>query len=218
MTDGVTELSIQIYSDAVSAEPVIRLFEFIAAQEQWQHDGELRHHAHGSTYFALWHRAEGQEPEIVGGLQLVLPDSATGTLPCHRVWMELPVPVPAGTCHAAVLAVSPMWRGKQMMESSRLPAAFWTLCAALWRHCLETGVTELWLEATPTMLRCYRLLGWPLSVQGELRTHWGEPCYPCTVSVREVAGSLAEKATRSLLYKNIFLHAFASPSLESKMP
>lgn len=199
---------------AGSIESILSLFERIAAQENWQHEGELRHHIDRSTYLGLYHRTEREEPQIIGGLQLVLPDPEIRTLPCHRVWAELPTPVPRGVAHAAVLAVVPEWRGKMGDEGIRLPAAFWTLCAALWRHCLEAGINELWLEATPTMLRCYRLLGWPLTIQGELRVHWGEPCYPCKVSLREVAGSFAEKATRSALYRDIFLSALAAPQIK----
>ena len=203
------------HSDDIEA--LLALFEAIAAQEKWQHGGELRHHSHRSTYLGLYHRSEVQGQEIIGGIQLVLADPETGTLPCHRVWTELPVPVHAGIAHAAVLAVASEWRGRRDSEENRLPAAFWTLCASLWRHCLATGITELWLEATPTMLRCYRFLGWPLIVQGPLRSHWGEECYPCKVILREVAGSLAEKATRSLLYKSIFLHALALPVAKSEL-
>ena len=42
--------------------------------------------------------------------------------------------------------------------------------------------------ATPRTLRCYQRLGWPLVIRGELREHWGEPCYLCSLSVRDVAG------------------------------
>lgn len=201
-------------SDADSVESVLRLFEAIAAKENWRHEGELRHYIDRSTYLGLYHREEGQESQIIGGVQLVLPDHETRTLPCHRVWSELPAPVSGGVAHAAVLAVAPEWRGKSEGDNIRLPAAFWTLCASLWRHCLSNGITEVWLEATPTMLRCYRLLGWPLVVQGELRMHWGEPCYPCKATLREVAGSLAEKATRSALYRDIFLSALAAPQIK----
>ncbi len=189
MKEKDSSLFVELYNNPHDAEPVVRLFEAIAVQESWQHQGELRHHATRSVYLSLWQQADrNATPEMIGGLQIVTPDPVTGTLPCHNVWAELAAPVPtATTAHAAVLAVSRDWRGRNAGSEGRtaLPAAFWTLCAALWRYCLQAGITELWLEATPTMLRCYRLLGLPLIVQGELRTHWGESCYPCKVSLRD---------------------------------
>lgn len=199
---------------ADAAESLILLFEELAAQEGWQYEGELRRHVDRSVYLGLYHRDGEQYARLIGGLQLVLPDRETRALRCHKVWAELTNPCAEGVAHAAVLAVAPEWRGRSGGADARLPAAFWTLCAALWRHCLENGITEIWLEATPVMLRCYRLLGWPLVVQGELRAHWGEPCYPCKLCLREVAGSLAEKAARSALYRDIFLNALDAPRIK----
>lgn len=178
------------------AEPVVQLFEQIAAAEGWQPGDQLRAHLERSVYFGVW-----ESELLVGGLQLVTPDEA-GEVPTHQVWPELPIQETAsGMLHAAVLAVLPEYRGKDN------GAAFWQLGSALWRYCVENQVKTIWLEATPKMLRCYRLLGWPLVVIGELREHWGEPCYPCSLSVREVAGSLAERALISTTYRSIFTAA-----------
>lgn len=175
------------------AETVIALFEAIASEEGWQPGDQIRAHAARSVYFGVW-----MGELLVGGLQLVTPDEA-GEVPTHLVWPELPILDRAsGVLHAAILAVLPEYRGQ---ESS---AAFWQLGSALWRYCVAAGVKVIWLEATPKMLRCYRLLGWPLVVMGELREHWGEPCYSCSLSVREVAGSLAERALISTTYRGIF--------------
>ena len=57
------------------------------------------------------------------------------------------------------------------------------------------------LEATPSTLRLYRRLGWPLEVVGELRMHWGEECYLCRMDVQEVAAALAAKARKSDTYR-----------------
>ncbi len=177
-------------------ESVIQLFERIASEEGWQPGDQLRAHVGRSVYFGVWY-----EERLVGGLQLVTPDEA-GEVPTHQVWPELPVQdATSGVLHAAVLAVLPEYRGKDS------GAAFWQLGSALWRYCVENQVKTIWLEATPKMLRCYRLLGWPLVVIGELREHWGEPCYPCSLSVREVAGSLAERALVSTTYRSIFTAA-----------
>ena len=171
---------------------ILQLFEGIAAAEGWEPEDQLQAHVARSTYFGIW-----DEERLVGGLQLVSPDEG-GEFPSHLVWPELPL-IEKGTpiLHAAVLAVLPEYRGE---EGS---AAFWGLGSALWRYCIQQGVKAIWLEATPKMLRCYRLLGWPLEVIGELRVHWGEPCYPCRLVMREVAGSLAERALTSITYRTI---------------
>lgn len=172
-------------------ESVIQLFEQIAAQEGWQPGDQLRAHVNRSLFFGVW-----EQESLIGGLQLITPDEA-GEVPTHLVWPELHT-LGSEVVHAAVLAVLPEHRGKDS------GAAFWQLGSALWRYSVEKGIKTIWLEATPKMLRAYRLLGWPLVVMGELREHWGEPCYPCSLAVREVAGSLAERALTSSTYKGIF--------------
>jgi hypothetical protein len=181
-------------------EEIIALFEQIAAAEGWQPDGELRAHVARSTYFGLWRDdineagILGEDREIGGGLQLVRPDH-NGALPTQRVWPEIALADPDSAAHIAVLALCEDYRGKGGL--------FWLLTAAMWRHCVQEGIRELWLECTPRTLRAYRRFGWPLQVRGELRQHWGEPCHPCSLSVREVAGALAERAVRSEAYRNI---------------
>ena len=136
---------------------------------------------------------------VSGALQIVHPDAA-GSLPNVRVWPELASLVAGGglsVAHIAILAVGKEWRGRRGISP------FWRLTAAMWHFCVERGIRELWLETTPTTLRAYRLLGWPVQVRGELREHWGEPVYPCSLSVREVAGALAERAVRSRTYRRI---------------
>lgn len=183
---------------ATEAELVIQLFEQIAQAEGWQPGDQLRAHVARSTYLGVWDREQ-----LVGGLQLVSPDEA-GEVPSHLVWPELPlIEASPFVLHAAVLAVLPEYRGQDG------GAAFWQLSSALWRYCVEKSVKTVWLEATPKMLRCYRLLGWPLVVIGELREHWGEPCYPCSLTLREVAGSLAERALISTTYRGIFDYMLA---------
>lgn len=191
---------------ATEAEAVICLFEEIAADEGWQPGDQIRAHAARSVHFGVW---VGEL--LVGGLQLITPDEA-GEVPTHLVWPELPVVDRAsGVLHAAILAVLPEYRGKDN------GAAFWQLGSALWRYCVEQNIKTIWLEATPKMLRAYRLLGWPLVVIGELREHWGEPCYSCSLSVREVAGSLAERALISTTYRGILDYMLAPVPKQPKV-
>ena len=191
-------MQVKVCATREDSEKVLHLFEGIAEAEGWQPGDQLRADVERSVYFGVF---DGER--LVGGLQLVAPDEAQ-ELPCHRVWPELPMIETATlVLHAAVLAVIPEYRGQDG------GASFWQLSSALWRYCVENGVKTVWLEATPKMLRAYRLLGWPLVVQGELREHWGEPCYPCSLTLREVAGSLAERALISKTYRGIFDYMLA---------
>jgi hypothetical protein len=187
------------------SEPIIALFEGIAEVEGWQPGGELRANIARSCFFGLW-ASDAQEhilgPStesgvscVIAGLQIVRPDSA-GAIPSQRVWPELSLPAPELSAHIAMLAVAKQWRGKS-------GGLFWLLTAAMWKHCVQSGIRNLYLEATPRTLRCYQRFGWPIQVIGPLREHWGEPCYPCHLSVREVAGALAERAVHSASYKSI---------------
>ncbi len=184
---------------ADEVELLIALFSRIAGEEGWQPGGELEAHISRSTYFGLW-----ANEAFVGGLQIVHPEPATGNLSCHRVWPELDVQALIGgtgkIAHIAVMAIDKPWRGKN-------GGLFWHLAVAMWRYCVDSGITDLFLETTPSTLKCYQRLGWPLTVCGPLRMHWGEPCYLTRLNVREVAGSLTERATRSDLYHRLLLEA-----------
>jgi hypothetical protein len=198
--EAAEESTVRTLTDAADVAALVRLFEQVACEEGWQPGEGLTAFVDRSMYFALY--APGGE--AIGGLQLVCPD-ATGRLPSHEVWPEL-ARVAHSTCaHIAVLAVQKPHRGSR----ADYGALFWLLVIALWRHCVQAGITELWLEATPRTLACYQRLGWPLLIRGALRMHWGEPCYLCSLSVREVAGELAQRAVRSPTYRQILFHACA---------
>ena len=171
--------------DSYDIEAVIRLFEAIASDEGWSSEGGLRNWINRSVYFGV--RSAIADGTIIGGLQLVLPEQAVDTMPSDTVWPELAGNVCRDTtAHIAVMAIDKEWRGKFV-------TMFWRLEVLLWRYCVFAGIRELTLEATPRTLRCYQRFGWPMVIQGELREHWGEPCYPCSVTVREVGGAIAEK-------------------------
>jgi hypothetical protein len=78
----------------------------------------------------------------------------------------------------------------------------------MWRHCVATGIANLFIEVTPRVLPIYQRLGWPLEIQGTLRLHWGEDCYLCTLSIPDVAAGLLHRAEASLFYRQIVMQAF----------
>lgn len=175
-------------------ETLMRLFEGVAEAEGWQPEGALRHFQDHSVYFAL--EVEGQ---LAGGLQLVLPD-ASQRLPCQNLWSEVTVG-PANRCaHVAILALKEQFRGRSFL--------FWHLVVEMWRHCVREGIVRLFIEVTPRVLPLYQRLGWPLQIQGELRRHWGEDCYLCTLSIPEVAEALLRRAEHSSYYQQIIAQAF----------
>ena len=176
------------------SETLVRLFEKIAQAEGWEPGDSLRLWQDRSVYFAL--EVEGK---IVGGLQLVLPD-VVGSLPCQSVWPEAQVG-PSGRCaHIAILALDERVRGQSVL--------FWRLAVEMWRHCVGTGITTLFIEVTPRVFPLYRRLGWPLKVEGELRRHWGEDCYLCSLGIPEVAEALLRRAETSTYYQQIIAQAF----------
>lgn|GEM_PF-1357729 len=175
-------------------EALVQLFERVAEAEGWKPEGALRSWPDRSVYFAL--EVEGV---LAGGLQLVLPDAA-GTLPCQLLWPEVALSVSGRQAHVAVLALDARFRGETLL--------FWRLVVELWRYCVGEGLARLSLEVTPRVLPLYRRLGWPLGVQGELREHWGEPCYLALLGVPEVAEALLRRAEHSVYYREILAQAF----------
>lgn len=173
---------------------LVRLFEVISTAENWQPDGALRRWVERSVYFAV--EVDGR---FAGGLQLVLP-APEQSLPCQGVWPEVPVEPPARSAHVAILALEEAHRGQGLL--------FWRAVVEMWRHCVGAGITSLYLEVTPRVLPLYRRLGWPLEIRGELRMHWGEPCYLCSLGVPEVAEALLRRAESSPYYREIISQAF----------
>ena len=174
-------------------EDLVRLFEKVADAEGWQPDGALRRWQSRSTYFGL--EVEGR---LAGGLQLVRPDASV-TLPCQDVWPE--VSTPSARCsHVAILALDKAFRGQDIL--------FWRLVVEMWRHCVGEGINTLSIEVTPRVLPIYRRLGWPLEIRGDLRRHWGEDCYLCSLGIPEVAETLLRRAERSSFYRQIVSQAF----------
>lgn len=179
---------------AAEIEALVRLFQDVAAAEGWQPGGALSRWRDRSVYFAL--DVEGQG---AGGLQLVMPDGA-GRLPCQELWPELPTGLASARAHVAILALKKGFRGQERL--------FWPLGIELWRSCVGEGIASLFLEVTPRVLPLYRRLGWPLRIEGELRRHWGEACYLCSLGVPEVAEALLRRAEHSSYSRQIVAQAF----------
>jgi hypothetical protein len=197
---GVQVVRLDTADDGGEAEPLVRLFEGIAANEGWEPGDGLRRWQNRSVYFGL--EVEGH---LAGGLQLVLPDAANPALalPCQMVWPEVPVSATAGghrVAHVAVLALDKAVRGDSLF--------FWNVVVEMWRYCVAEGIATVFIEVTPRVLPLYQRLGWPLVIQGQLRRHWGEDCYLCTLGIPEVAEALLRRAERSGYYRQIIAQAF----------
>lgn len=204
--DAVTGVGVVRLTEAEEVHDLVLLFEGVAQEEGWQPGEALHRWVPRSLYFAL--EAPGDEAPFIGGLQLVLPDSR-GTLPCQELWPETVTSPPLlpknrGTpsryAHVAMLAVESEFRGQSNL--------FWSLAVEMWRTCVGESITTLFLEVTPRVLPIYRRLGWPLHIRGELRQHWGEDCYLCTLGIPEVAQALLERAETSPYYRQIIAQAF----------
>jgi GNAT superfamily N-acetyltransferase len=192
-SDAESGVQVTRMSTPEEAEALVCLFEQIARAESWQPGGALRRWPNRSVYFAL--EVAGQ---LAGGLQLVLPDPF-GALPCQAIWPE----VPAGSsrsAHVAILALDEAFRGRGIL--------FWHLVIEMWRYCVGVGIATLYLEVTPRVLPLYHRLGWPLELQGELRIHWGEPCFLTALGIPEVAEALLRRAEHSPYYREIIAQAF----------
>ncbi len=186
--------------DTNAIETLVRLFEGIAAAEGWEPGEGLRLWQQRSVYFGLEVRGR-----LAGGLQLVLPvHGPLLTLPCQAVWPEVPVSTgpssPCRSAHVAILALEEAVRGEGIL--------FWNVVIEMWRYCVGQGITTLFIEVTPRVLPLYQRLGWPLVIQGQLRRHWGEDCYLCTLGIPEVAEALLRRADHSPYYRQIIAQAF----------
>ena len=166
---------------------LIEVLEDIARQLGWQPGQQLHTCPPNAQHLAV---LVGEE--IVGGLQFMAASPA-GLFAFRQVWPEAEIGDPAATIHITIMALREEYRGRFGL--------FWPLCVELWRHCGSHGIRSIVLEATPSTLRLYRRLGWPLEVVGELRMHWGEECYLCRMDVQEVAAALAAKAKKSDTYR-----------------
>lgn len=172
--------------DISDVESVLGLFREISCEQQWQPGTYLDTAPDNSEHLAIVIGGI-----VVGGLQAVFADKA-GKLPYLHVWPE--VIVPKSSAHVTILGVRPECRGKADM--------FWSLVCELWSLGTDRGIECYLLEATPPMLSIYRRMGLPLEVIGELRMHWGEPCYLTKVDPIAFAGGVVIRARKSAIFNN----------------
>lgn len=189
-------------AQAAEVEALIALFASIAIEQGWQPDGALEKWTDRSVYFAL---CEGDDEAVLfgGGLQLLLPEES-GALPCHTLWPDAPlfpsrVSGQPRCAHIAMLGLLAPRRGH--------PLHFWRLGIEMWRYCIARGMTTLFIEVTPRVLPLYRHLGWPLTICGEKRLHWGEECFLCMMELPQVAQVVLTRAQRSAHYHRIIAQA-----------
>lgn len=190
------DLSVLLPRNIEGIEEIIRLFETIAQEENWQPGNQLRAYPNSSTYFGL----ENENiKKIIGGLQLVSGGSNEG-MPCLTVWPELNLFDRTDVGDIALLALDKEHRGDEKL--------FWYMCVEMWRYCKSAQLNNLYAEVTPRNLRIYNRIGWPLKPVGPLRIHWGEECYPCHMTTDEVEQSINIKASKNREYQKIITQAY----------
>lgn len=201
-------------------------FRTIATEQSWQPGNDLNAtspYAEFARFFvALRSGDSGEEngtPEIAGALYLVRGNS-TNTLPTRSVWPEIDFGGRTDIADVFLLALAPKFRGgglglvrvgdsdggNRISGDGPIKAlpVFWQLCVGMWQWCHVEGIHELCGIATPRSTLLYRRLGWPLSIVGPERSHWGEPCVPFLLSVSAVHAEITRRAARgSQSYRQI---------------
>lgn len=151
-------------------------FRVIACEQGWHVLDDLR--ADVPNAMAI---AAVREGKVIGGIELQRADES-GFLPICSVWPELRFSITPRTAELVLLAIERPRRGRIDL--------LWMLTTEMWRQCLRLSIRELLIEVPTQNLRVYRRIGWPLTVIGGVREHWGEECYACSLdlcAVRDVA-------------------------------
>lgn len=194
--EGESESSIVLLTEQEEVSALITMLEEIAVDLCWQPGEQLQKNQEVALHLAVL--VHGR---IVGGLQAMT--GSTAPLPLRHVWPETEIEREDHALHVTILALQEEHRAHSGL--------FWPLCVELWRECKREGIQSILLEATPPTLRVYQRLGWPLAIIGDLRMHWGEPCYLCRMGVDDVEATLVEKAARSCVYRALVLQAHREP-------
>lgn len=174
-------------TSAPEAERVVQVLETIACELCWQPGEQLREFQADAVHLAVM-----LSGVLAGGLQAVR-FCPHRPFPFRRVWPGVVVDEEHRALHVTMMALHSEYRGHFHL--------FWPLCVELWRTCVAQGVQTIVIEATPSTLRLYQRLGWPLEAVGDLRMHWGEPCLLCQMDVQQVAQALTLKAERSRTHR-----------------
>jgi len=186
------DVGVALLSLPGEVDRLLSVFERIAAELSWQPGNQLCDSRETAQHLAVI-----VEEEIAGGLQVV---AGTGnSLPFRQVWPEVEIKE-ASAAHVTILALAKEYRGR--------PGLFWPLCVELWRWCNAQGIETILMEATLPTLRVYRRMGWPLEVVGELRQHWGEDCFLCRASVRQIERAIVERAENSDAYRALVAQGY----------
>lgn len=191
--DGKPVTSVVHLTKPEEAEKLIGILVVIADEQEWQPGDQLRVYKSVAQHLAV---IAGKR--VVGGVQLVH-NASSVKLPFQRVWPKVSIAGEA-TAHITILALQKEYRGHSNL--------FGLLCVELWRFCVSEGIQQIVIEATPSTLRLYRRLGWPLEIIGGLRIHWGEECFLCRMGVQDVAKALCNKGGGSASYRLMVEQAY----------
>lgn len=179
------ELEIEIVG-ADETRPLIALMYAVADERGWTVERHLDDYLEHSVFFAA-----RRGDELLGGIKLVLgnPDG----LPVNEGWPETNLVGRTDVADLSLLAMRREDRGNFFVMGS--------LCAAMWRYCLDHGVRELWAELPVRNFGIYRRFGFPFEKMGEPRIYWGGPGVPARIIVDAEHNVFAERTRESAIYE-----------------
>ncbi len=178
-------------------EQILHQFQDVFAEESWQPGDDLSAFPKASKYFVL-----SVSDNIAGILMLVIGNSDEG-LSCLRVWPELQLHGRTDVADATMMVLKPEFRGQKL---------FWFLFVEMLRYCIRRKITDLWVEVTGRKIEIYQRFGWPLTIEGPLRSHWGIPSYPCKMSIPSTEEIWLARSEKSSFYKSIVSQLHRDPA------
>lgn len=168
--------------------PVIDLLYAIEVERGLDVADHLEAYLDHPVFFAAMRNGE-----LVGGIKLVMGNPEG--LPIHEVWPELNLVGRTDVADLSLLALRGGRRGDLYAVGS--------LINAVWVHCRECGVSEVWAELPPRNIKLYQRMGFPFEVMGEKRDYWGTPHVPSRVVLDKAAEVVAERTAISGLYQRV---------------
>jgi len=173
---------------------LIRAFQEVALEQEWEIGTELSEPNRSSLYFAAY--CAGQ---LAGGIEIRKPDS-TGFLPVYSTWPEISERAIDSPAHVVILAITRKFRNQ--------PRLLWTLCTEVWRSCRLLGIKNLLMEVPVANYRVYCRFGWSLEIVGAERCHWGEMCLPCRIDIDVLEQSVLTKVEQAPSLRHITDQAY----------